>query len=352
MKVMTVLGTRPEIIRLSRIIPKLDEHCEHVLVHTCQNYTRELSQVFFKELKVRDPDHYLPIRSVKIGEILTNIEGTLKAVRPDRVLILGDTNSGLSAIVAKRMGIPVYHMEAGNRCFDDAVPEEVNRRIIDHVSDIHMPYTERSRQNLLREGIASNKIYVIGNPIYEVLWHYTIEIQNSRILNYLKLKTGAYILITAHRFETIDNKTGLSHLIHGCSWLAEEYNKPVIFSLHPHTADNMKKWDIGSSNIIFHKPFGFFDFIKLEQNAMCVITDSGTVQEECSIFQVRNVTVRNTTERPETIECGSNIISGIVPNDISRAVDIALSCDTDWEPPTEYSETDVSSKVIKIVLGY
>jgi len=356
MKVITILGTRPEIIRLSRIIPNLDNHCEHIVVHTGQNYTQELSDVFFKQLKIREPDMYLQVAnsnfSLQVGWLLIKIGKIFTDENPDRILILGDTNSGLSAIVAKRMGIPVYHMEAGNRCFDDRVPEEVNRRIIDHSSDILMPYTERSRQNLLREGIAGNRIYVIGNPINEVVHYFANQIQNSRILNHLKLKTGAYFLVSAHRFETINDKISLSSLIYSCSCLVENYKDPVIFSLHPHTADRMKDWDIGSSSVRFHKPFGFFDFIKLEKNAKCVITDSGTVQEECSIFQVPNVTVRYTTERPETIECGSNIISGVESDDVLRAVSIAVTGNRGWEPPTEYSVTDVSSKVVKIVLGY
>lgn len=360
MKVMTVLGTRPEIIRLSRIIPKLDRHCEHVLVHTGQNYDPNLNEIFFRDLEVRQPDHYLGIegRSFgdQIGQIISRTEEIMIKERPDRLLILGDTNSGLAALVAKRLGIPVFHMEAGNRCYDDRVPEEVNRRIIDHSSDILMPYTERSRANLLREGIAGHRIFVTGNPIYEVIQSYQSKIDATDILERLGLQKEGYFLVTMHRAENVDDEPRLRSLVRSLQTLHEEYGLPIICSLHPRTKDRMGKTGLSTSmeGIQFHEPFGFFDFVKLEQTACCVLSDSGTVQEECCIFRVPNVTIRDVTERPETIECGSNILSGADPDSVQRCVHYLLS-QVDccfWEPPTEYYARSVSNTVLKILLGY
>lgn len=317
MKVVTILGTRPEIIRLSRIIEKLDAICEHRLVHTGQNFDTNLSDVFFEQLNVRKPDYYMGVRGTsfaeQIGMIIVESEKILREEKPDRLLLLGDTNSALSAIVAKRMGIPVYHMEAGNRCYDDRVPEEVNRRIIDHSSDVLMPYTERSRQNLIREGIEGERIYVTGNPINEVIKHYDADIQKSPILFELDVEAGKYFLVTMHRAENVDVPERLCSLIKALEQLQKQYNVPIIVSAHPHTRIRMEAHGIKPENklIRFMQPFGFFDFIKLERSAMCVISDSGTVQEECALFGVPNVTIRDVTERPETIECGSNILSGV-----------------------------------------
>lgn len=356
MKVMTILGTRPEIIRLSCVIPKLDKHCQHILVNTRQNYDISLNDVFFRDLGLRQPDHSLDVRT--IGGILTACEQMiykeylLHNQKPDRVLILGDTNSALSALIAKRMGIIVYHMEAGNRCYDDRVPEEVNRRIIDHCSDVLMPYTERSRTNLLREGIAGQRIYVIGNPIYEVIKHYSRQIGASNVLDELSLARHKYFLVTAHRQENVDNRERLTDIITACSLLAEEYGLPVVFSRHPRTAEKMAEWDIGSSTVMVCEPFSFFDFIMLEKNARCVLTDSGTVQEECCILKVPNVTIRDVTERPETIECGSNMLAGVEPTKIMTAVKTQLAQKCTWQPPTGYMDKNVSDKVLKIILGY
>ena len=347
---MTVLGTRPEIIRLSLIIGKLDQLCDHVLVHTGQNYDVNLNDVFFQQLGVRQPDHFLGVRGdtfgEQIGKIIAASEQVFLAEKPDRLLILGDTNSGLAAIVAKRMGITVYHMEAGNRCYDDRVPEEVNRRIIDHSSDILMPYTERSRANLLREGIESNRIYVIGNPIFEVIQRHDPAIDQSSTLSSLGLKQREYFLVTMHREENVDIEDRLQSLTQALMLLQEEYNMPVICSLHPRTSDRMQRYGVSldDEKIKFHEPFNFFDFISLEKNALCVLSDSGTVQEECCIFQVANVTIRDVTERPETIECGSNILSGADPQMI-------LQCGQ-WTVPPEYLVENVSSTVVKILLGY
>jgi UDP-N-acetylglucosamine 2-epimerase (non-hydrolysing) len=358
MKVLTILGTRPEIIRLSRVIEKLDGLCDHRLVHTGQNFDPNLSDVFFSQLGVRTPDHYMGVKGAsfgdQIGQIIIESEKIMQVEKPDRILILGDTNSALSAIVAKRMGIPVFHMEAGNRCYDDRVPEEVNRRIIDHSSDILMPYTERSRQNLLREGIAGERIYVTGNPINEVIRHYDEQICASKIVSELELAKDNYFLVTMHRAENVDYPVRLQQLTTALENIHDHYKVPVIVSTHPRTRNRMKDMGLsaGERDVRFLDPFGFFDFITLERNALCVISDSGTVQEECAIFNVPNVTIRDVTERPETIECGSNMLSGADADMVMQCVRTVLSQKQPWHPPQEYTEENVSSKVIKIVLGF
>lgn len=360
MKIMTVLGTRPEIIRLSSVIEKLDRLADqHILVHTGQNFDPSLSDLFFDELGVRQPDHYLGARGdsfgAQIAQILSLSEPLLKSEAPDRVLILGDTNSALVAIIAKRLGIPVYHMEAGNRCFDDRVPEEVNRRIVDHCSDVLMPYTERSRANLLREGIDGNRIFVTGNPILEVIQSYETQIGNSKVLDRLKLVARKYFLVTMHRAENVDLEGRLHSLVKGLQAIAKNYDLPIICSTHPRTREVMKRFsvdDTADARIRFLPPFGLFDFIALERNALCVLSDSGTVQEECCIFKVPTVTLRDVTERPETIECGSNILSGAAPEAILRCVRTVLEQNRDWTPPHEYLAEQVSETVIKILLGY
>lgn len=358
MKIMTILGTRPEIIRLSRVIPLLDRLCEHVLVHTGQNYDRSLYELFFEELAVRLPDHVLECKSTsimgQIGQILIECERVILNEKPDRLLILGDTNSALSAIVAKRMGIPVFHMEAGNRCYDDSVPEEVNRRIVDHCSDVLMPYTERSRANLLKEGIPGHRIYVTGNPIFEVLEFYSEKIVKSNALNMLGLESGKYFLVTLHRAENVDIEERLNKFIEAFNRIHLEYQVPVICSLHPRTRSQMQKQGkvMEGGGVLAIEPPGLFDFVHLEKHAMCILTDSGTVQEECCIFKVPNVTLRDVTERPETIEAGSNMLSGAEPESILRCMDIALNLPRNWAPPHEYLVQDVSNAVLKIMLGY
>lgn len=358
MKIMTILGTRPEIIRLSRVIEKLDRFSDHVLVHTGQNYDPNLNDIFFAELSVRKPDHYLGVRGEtfgeQIGKIIAASEQVLLQEKPDRLLLLGDTNSSLSAVVAKRMGIGVYHMEAGNRCYDDRVPEEVNRRIIDHSSDVLMPYTERSRANLLREGIAGERIFVTGNPIFEVINHYDPLIRQSDILQRLGIEQGKYFLVTMHREENVDSEMRLRGLLESLELLQSEYQLPVICSVHPRTKNRMQQFGTENANdqIRFSEPFGFFDFIALEKNALCVLSDSGTVQEECCIFGVPNVTLREVTERPETIECGSNILSGNDPNTILSCAHTALEEKPSWTAPPEYLAENVSSTVARIIRGY
>jgi len=358
MKIMTILGTRPEIIRLSRVIPLLDKLCEHVLVHTGQNYTRNLKEIFFEELGVRVPDHALECKSdTQMGEIssiLLECERVFVKEKPDRLLILGDTNSALSALVAKRMGIPVFHMEAGNRCYDDRVPEEVNRRIIDHCSDVLMPYTERSRFNLLQEGIASHRIYVTGNPIKEVLDYYSPQIEASKVLKNLDLEAGNYFLVALHRAENVDIEDRLRRFIKAFHKLHAEYKIPVICTLHPRTRSQLKRRSmvLEGEGVRAIEPLGLFDFVHLEKHAMCVLTDSGTVQEECCIFKVANVTLRDVTERPETLEVGSNMLSGAEPESILKCVNTVLNQPRNWAPPPECLVKNVSSTVIKIVLGY
>jgi UDP-N-acetylglucosamine 2-epimerase (non-hydrolysing) len=357
MKVMTVLGTRPEIIRLSRIIEKLDRTCQHVLVHTGQNYDPNLNDVFFQQLGVRVPDHYLNARGSlgeQLGILLAETEKILQKEKPDKLLVLGDTNSALSAIIAKRYGIPVYHMEAGNRCYDDRVPEEVNRRIIDHSSDVLLPYTERSRQNLLREGIPGQYVLVIGNPIYEVIRYYESQIQDSTILPDLRLASAKYFLVTLHRAENVDIEERLRELTLALERIQEKYDLPVIVSTHPHTRTRMESFGVINNNPAVHflQPFGFFDFIKLEQNATCVLSDSGTVQEECAIFKVANVTLRDVTERPETLECGSNILTSANSENILRCVELVLEQKGSWYVPPEYLVENVSDTVVRLLHGY
>jgi len=355
MKLMTILGTRPEIIRLSRVIPLLDDQCEHVLVHTGQNYDERLNDLFFDELGVRKPDVCLGIKGAtaadQVAKIIYLTDEAMEKAKPDGLLILGDTNSGLSAIMAKRRGIRVFHMEAGNRCFDDRVPEEVNRRVIDHSSDVLMPYTERSRDNLMAEGIPSRRIYVTGNPIFEVINHYRELSVQSDVLSRLGLKHRGYLLLTAHRAENVDDASRLKDILEGASAAGRGHGMKVICSLHPRTRSKMKAFGVKEpENVVFCEPFGFFDFIKLEEYAYCVLTDSGTVQEECCLLQVPNVTIRDTTERPETIEVGSNVLCGTKSRDIVAAVRIAMS-DSCWNAPPEYLRTNVSQTVVRILTG-
>ncbi len=358
MKVLTVLGTRPEIIRLSRVIEKLDQLCVHKLVHTGQNFDPNLSDIFFKQLRVRPPDYNLGISGAtfgqQIGQMLGAVDKVLCDERPDALLILGDTNSGLCSFIAKRMGIPVFHMEAGNRCYDDRVPEEVNRRVIDHSSTILMPYTQRSKENLVREGIANNRIYVTGNPINEVINFYDADIRASDVHTRLGIEPGKFFLVTMHRAENVDIESRLKNLTEALLRVQQKYGYPVICSLHPRTKNKMQQYGVGVDNdhVHFVEPLGFFDFVALERSAFCALSDSGTVQEECCIFHVPNVTLRDVTERPETIECGSNMLSGCEPETILRCVDTVLSQPPNWQPPAEYLEKDVSSKVVRIVLGY
>jgi UDP-N-acetylglucosamine 2-epimerase (non-hydrolysing) len=356
MRVMTIFGTRPEIIRLSIVMQLLDQHCEHITVHTGQNYHDSLSDIFFRDLDVRTPNVHLGIQSSsfgdQIGQILTRCDEVIAEHKPDRILILGDTNSALSAILAARRGIPVYHMEAGNRCYDDRVPEEVNRRIIDHSSTVLLPYTERSKENLVREGIERERIFITGNPIKEVLDFFGPKIDESDVLARLKLKPFEYFLVTLHRAENVDLPDRLAGIMRALDGIADKFGKQVIVSVHPRTAERVSSLGIEpSKGVRLLDAMGFFDFVRLEKNSLAVLTDSGTVQEECAIFQIPNVTLRDVTERPETLECGSNIISGGDPDSIIRAVELAIGQPASWSPPIEYLAENVSQTVTKIVLG-
>lgn len=356
MKVLTLLGTRPEIIRLSLVIAGLDRVCDHVLVHTGQNYDPRLKDLFFEELGVRAPDATLGATGSfgeQVGAILSGCERLFTEHRPDRVLILGDTTSGLGAIVAKRMGIPVYHMEAGNRCYDDRVPEEVNRRIIDHSSDVLLPYTENSRRNLLAEGIPGARVLVTGNPIWEVIRHHQARIDASGILGELGLEAKRFFLVTLHRAENVDEKARLLRFTEALARVQQAHGLPVIISTHPRTKAKMAAFgvEVGGADLRFLPPFGFFDFLALERAAACVLSDSGTVQEECCLLRVPNVTLRDVTERPETVECGSNLISGSDPGAIEACTRLALASPTDWVPPAEYLRTNVAETVIRILMG-
>ncbi len=358
MKIMTIFGTRPEIIRLSLVMRVLDQHSDHISVHTGQNYDQSLSDVFFEDLDVRTPDVHLGIKSKtfgeQIGQILTKTDELLAAHRPDRVLILGDTNSALTAITAARRQIPVFHMEAGNRCFDDRVPEEINRRIIDHSSTILMPYTERSKENLVREGIERDRIFVTGNPIKEVLDTYADNIEGSEVMVGLDVRPFEYFLVSLHRAENVDIPERLTGIFDALNEIAAKFGKNVLVSVHPRTAEKLEQSGIrpDPAKVRLLKPLRFFDFVKLEKSSLAVLTDSGTVQEECAIFGIPNITLRDVTERPETIECGSNIMSGGQVESIVRAVEIAIAQPAAWTAPREYLAENVSQTVSKIVLGY
>jgi UDP-N-acetylglucosamine 2-epimerase (non-hydrolysing) len=356
-RVAIVLGTRPEIIRLSCVIEQLDRLCELSVVHTGQNFERSLSDVFFEELGVRAPDRHLGVTggsfAERIGAILPAAQRRFEEERPDRLLVLGDTDSALSAYVAKRMGIPVLHMEAGNRCFDDRVPEEVNRRVIDSCSDLLMPYTERSRENLLREGFPANRVLVIGNPIKEVLDRHEARIGAATIRADLGLERNRYLLLTLHRQETVDHPQRLRAVLDEIAAAAEDLQLPVVFSVHPRTREWMERLNLLPNGDLWRlcEPFGYFDFVALVREARCVLTDSGTVQEECCILRVPAVTVRDVTERPETLECGSNALAGVGAGALRALITAACEGARDFNPPPEYLVPHVSSTVTKLVLG-
>ena len=352
MKILTLAGTRPELIRLCLIIEKLDKLVDHTFVYTNQNYDYNLSKIFFKELSIRQPDYYFDKKAKSVsgflGKSIVSLEKIIHKERPDKVLTLGDTNSSLLAMVPAKMGIPVYHMEAGNRCYDERVPEEMNRKIIDSFSKYNLPYTENSKQNLLSEGYDKNHVFKIGNPIYEVLSAFEDKIDGSKILKTLDVVPGEFVLVTAHRAENVDDAESLINIMGALGYIAEKYK--VIFSVHPRTRSKLDGFDI-PDNMLLSKPFGLFDFVKLEKTAKVVISDSGTVQEECCIYGVPSITIRRTTERQETIECGSNILSGTRFPDIKYAFNTVLLRDNKWTPPADYLALNVSDTAINILLG-
>jgi len=355
---MVIFGTRPEIIRLSLIIKLLDCYAQQILVHTGQNYDPSLSDVFIRELGLRAIDHHLSVESTSFGQqvsqILAKCDELLEREQPERVLILGDTNSGLSAIVAARRRIPIYHLEAGNRCYDNRVPEESNRRIIDHSSDILLPYTERSAANLVAEGVRRERIFVVGNPILEVIEQFTPQIEQSEVLKRLNLDPKSYFIATMHRAENVDSPRRLASLVQGLTSLTEVYDRTVVLSVHPRTAERIRRYGIAvdKRRLRLEPPFGFFDFIYLEKNAFGIVTDSGTVQEEACIFRIPNVTIRDVTERPETTECGSNILVGADPKLIVGGMQLAQRAMGEWTVPEEYLRRNVSKTVAKILLSH
>ncbi len=361
LKVMTIVGTRPEIIRLSRTIAKLDKFCEHSLVHTGQNFDYELNEVFFKEMGIRKPDLFLEAAGKNaaetIGQVISAADKAMEKFKPDAILLLGDTNSSLSAISAKRRKIPIFHMEAGNRCFDFRVPEEVNRRIVDHISDINLTYSEIARDYLLREGLPADQVIKTGSPMREVLDFYSQDIDESRVLEKIGLKKGQYFLVSSHREENVDETNNLMNLIAILNDLADRYKLPIIFSTHPRT--KMRLDDLGVSahkNIKFLKPFGFFDYIKLQTEAKCVLSDSGTITEESSILNFPALNIREVHERPEGFEEASVIMVGLNVNVVKEALDIL-----ETQPRgssrllrmvDDYSPKNVSDKVLRIILSY
>lgn len=360
LKLMTVVGTRPEIIRLSATIKSCDKYFNHVLVHTGQNYDYTLNQVFFEDLELRKPDYFLEVVGSHLGETMGNILAksyeVLAEEMPDALLILGDTNSCLAALSAKRLKIPVFHMEAGNRCFDQNVPEEINRKIVDHVSDVNLPYTEHSRRYLLDEGIQKQNIFVTGSPMKEVLDEHLTKIEGSSILSNLNITPQNYILVSAHREENIDNEQNFLSLMSAINAIAENYQMPVIYSTHP------RSWKkIEERNFKFHplvsqlKPFGFFDYNALQKNAFVVLSDSGTLSEESAILKFPGVLIRTSTERPEVLDKGTVIVGGISYANLVQSVELAKLMQENDEPMVDaidYQDSNVSTKVVKIIQSY
>jgi len=361
LKVMTIVGTRPEIIRLSRTISKLDEFCEHVLVHTGQNYDYELNEVFFSDLGIRKPDIFLEAAGKNaaetIGQVIISADEAMEDFKPDALLLLGDTNSSLSAIPAKRRKIPIFHMEAGNRCFDFRVPEEINRRIVDHTSDINLTYSEIARDYLLREGLPPDQVIKTGSPMREVLDYYADDISESSILEKMSLKQGQYFVVSSHREENVDSPENLLLLIAILNDLADRYGLPIIFSTHPRTRKRLD--DLGASvheNVKFLKPFGFFDYVKLQIDAKCVLSDSGTITEESSILNFPALNIREVHERPEGFEEASVIMVGLNLDTVIQALNVL-----DSQPRgasrllrlvDDYAPQNVSDKVLRIILSY
>ena len=371
LKVLTILGTRPEIIRLSRIIPRLDEFTNHILVHTGQNYDYELNEIFFKDLELRKPDYFLNVDTsslgATVGDIIRKSEEVLIKEKPDALLVLGDTNSCLSAYMAKRMHIPIFHMEAGNRCFDENDPEETNRRIIDHIADFNLVYTEHARRHLLSEGLPHRRIYLTGSPMKEVLDYYGNKIEKSDILQKLELEKNKYFIVSVHREENVDNPGNLEKVLNILTTLTEQYKMPVIVSTHPRTRKRMEAFNtnhqspianhqspITNHNIQFHKPFGFTDYVNLQMNALCTLSDSGTISEESAILGFPAISLRNSMERPEAQDAGTITLTGFDKDRVWACIETAIS-----EHKTrkynnnvvDYSITDTSWRVMKLIQG-
>lgn len=362
MKVMTIVGTRPEIIKLSRVIDELDQYTEHVFVHTGQNYDYELNEIFFQQLNIRKPDVFLdaagdtPARTV--GQVIAGADDVLESQKPDALLILGDTNSCLAAYPAKRRKIPIFHMEAGNRCFDERVPEEINRRIIDHISDINMPYTEHARRYLLREGLKPETVIKTGSPMKEVLNYYQKAIEQSDVMDRMAVAPRGYFVVSAHREENIDSETNFRDFLDTLSAMADKYDKTIIVSTHPRTRKRMDAMGISGmdSRIRFLKPLGFPDYVKLQMNAFCVVSDSGTITEESSILNFPAVTIRQAHERPEGMDEGTLIMCGLNARDVLQAIDVVTAQSSPdrrvFDLVPDYNVDNVSKKVLRIIMSY
>lgn len=359
LKLLTIIGTRPEIIRLAEIIKLADKTFNHVLVHTGQNYDYTLNEIFFEELQLRKPDYFLEVVGSNLGQTIGNVISktydVLVKERPDALLVLGDTNSVLCTIAAKRLKIPIFHMEAGNRCFDQNVPEEINRKISDHISDINLTYTEHSRRYLLSEGFRKDHVFVTGSPLFEVLNNSKSEIEKSKILENLKLTKGKYFVVSAHREENIDLGDNFNVLVNSINEVAETYSLPIIFSTHPRTQNRINNNNIKFNSLVKNlQPLGFFDYVNLQQNAFCVLSDSGTISEESAMMGFRAVSIRTSTERPEAIDAGSIVLGGITSREILNSIEISIKTfdNNIWELPNEYKIKDVSLRVIKVIQSY
>lgn len=362
LKVMTIVGTRPELIKMSRVIAEFDRHTHHILVHTGQNYDYELNQVFFDDLGIRKPDYFLEAvgenAAQTIARVIEKSDEVMAKVQPDALMLYGDTNSCLSVISAKRRKIPVFHMEAGNRCFDQRVPEELNRKVLDHLSDINMVLTEHARRYLIAEGIRPETIIKTGSHMREVLDHYMPKIQKSDVLKRMGLETNKFFIVSAHREENIDSPENMSNMVETLNALAETYNCPVIVSTHPRTKKRLDTMELGKLNphIQFLKPFGFCDYIKLQMEALCVVSDSGTITEESSLLNLPAITIRNAHERPEGMDVGTLIMSGLKKERVLDAVRVIVSqhdrSKRVMQPVQDYEAGDVSKQVLRVVLSY
>lgn len=361
LKVMTVIGTRPEIIRLSRVMKALDGATDHVIVHTGQNYDYELNEIFFEDLKLRRPDHVLKAvggsTAQTIGEMMAKVDDVIASERPEAFLVLGDTNSCLSAIIAKKRRIPIFHMEAGNRCFDDRVPEETNRRIVDHTADINLTYSDIAREHLLREGFAIDRVIKTGSPMLEVLTHYQQRIDDSDVLTRLGLTSEDYFLVSAHREENVDSPARLTSLFNSINAIAQKYRKQIIVSTHPRTRKRLDAAGLALENQIeLIKPLGFLDYVKLQKHALCVLSDSGTITEESSILNFPALNLREAHERPEGMEEAAVILTGLRSERILQALEVAVQQARhgarDLRPVADYSIPNVSAKVVRIIFSY
>jgi UDP-N-acetylglucosamine 2-epimerase len=359
LKVVTILGTRPEIIRLSECIKKCDEYFDHTLVHTGQNYDYNLNEVFFNELNIRKPDYFLGVSGAHLGETIGNVISKsyelLMDLKPDALLVLGDTNSVLCTIAAKRLKIPIFHMEAGNRCFDQNVPEEINRKISDHISDINLTYTENSRRYLLSEGFRKDHVFVTGSPLREVLMKNKANFESSDVIEKLGLDPNNYIVLSAHREENIDLKSNFQVLIDAINGVAEVYNVPIIFSTHPRTKKRMNLEGIALHPLIKSiEPLSFFDYVQLQKNALVVLSDSGTISEESAMMNFPAVSIRTSTERPEAIDYGTIVLGGISRQEILNAIPLAISLhsDSNGTLPPEYNITNCSTRVVRVIQSY